>query len=173
MKNTIKKVLRIGMFFLILFLNACSNSPAISSNPDASFSDTSNTFCMIDIRGEVVYPGIYKIEVGSLFNDAIQLAGGITKNANLDDINLVAIITQNIKIVIPSKKEEIVDKTKININTCTIEELLTIPKIGITKANAIIAYRNANGSFTNIEELKEVDGIGDVIFEEIKVYITI
>ena len=59
------------------------------------------------------------------------------------------------------------------IGSCTIDQLMMIPKIGITKATAIIEYRNNNGFFLNIDELKKVSGIGNALFEEIKVYITI
>ena len=151
---------------IILPLNIDQTNFFYRSSDLRSFQDEVNAF-LEDIHFMKTRDFAYKV----MFSQEVK--SNNTIEGYLDDINLVAIITQNIKIVIPSKKEEIVDKTKININTCTIEELLTIPKIGITKANAIIAYRNANGSFTNIEELKEVDGIGDVIFEEIKVYITI
>lgn len=99
--------------------------------------------------------------------------GGVTINANLDNINLVSIISENIKIVIPSNKVNNLEQEKININTCTIDQLMTIPKIGITKATAIIEYRNNNGLFLTINELKKVNGIGDALFEEIKIYITI
>ena len=86
----IRKLLFIGIISIILFLNACNNSPELSSDSSASFNTNQQEYCMVDIRGEVIYPGIYKIEVGSLVNDVIELAGGVTINANLDNINLVS-----------------------------------------------------------------------------------
>ena len=169
----IRKLLFIGIISIILFLNACNNSPELSSDSSASFNTNQQEYCMVDIRGEVIYHGIYKIEVGSLVNDVIELAGGVTINANLDNINLVSIINENIKIVIPSNTIDNLEQEPININTCTIDQLMMIPKIGITKATAIIEYRNNNGFFLNIDELKKVSGIGNALFEEIKVYITI
>ena len=173
MSYNIRKFLFIYIIFIMLFLNACNNSPELSSDSNASFNIGNQEYCMVDIRGEVIYPGIYKIEVGSLVNDVIEQAGGVTINANLDNINLVSIISENIKIVIPSNKVNNLEQEKININTCTIDQLMTIPKIGITKATAIIEYRNNNGLFLTINELKKVNGIGDALFEEIKIYITI
>jgi len=152
----IRKLLFIGIISIILFLNACNNSPELSSDSSASFNTNQQEYCMVDIRGEVIYPGIYKIEVGSLVNDVIELAGGVTINANLDNINLVSIINENIKIVIPSNTIDNLEQEPININTCTIDQLMMIPKIGITKATAIIEYRNNNGFFLNIDELKKV-----------------
>ena len=173
MSYNIRKFLFINIIFIMLFLNACNNSPELSSDSNASFNIGNQEYCMVDIRGEVIYPGIYKIEVGSLVNDVIEQAGGVTINANLDNINLVSIISENIKIVIPSNKVNNLEQEKININTCTIDQLMTIPKIGITKATAIIGCRNTNGLFLTINELKKVNGIGDALFEEIKIYITI
>ena len=70
--------------------------------------------------------------------------------------------------------ENIIDKNiYINLNTCTKEELMTVPNIGLSKAEAIIKYRIENGSFKSIEELKNINGIGDAIFEKIKIYFTI
>ena len=165
----IRKLLFIGIISIILFLNACNNSPELSSDSSASFNTNQQEYCMVDIRGEVIYP---VITLGSV-NDVIELAGGVTINANLDNINLVSIINENIKIVIPSNTIDNLEQEPININTCTIDQLMMIPKIGITKATAIIEYRNNNGFFLNIDELKKVSGIGNALFEEIKVYITI
>lgn len=157
-----------------LFLNACDNTLPVDSNIASSFIDNQESYCMIDLRGEVMYPGIYKIESGTLLYEVIEFAGGVTKNANLDDINLVSSITSNIKITIPNKSIDMVsNSSQININTCTKEELMSIPKIGSAKATAIIEYRNQHGSFTSIEEIKNVNGVGDALFEEIKIYITI
>ncbi len=171
--SKIKRIILLSLFLFIPIFNACSSSPKLVTSKDPSFTEEENAYCMVDIRGEVMYPGIYKIKIGSLINDAIELAGGITKLANIDNINLVAIITGNMKINIPSNI--IVSQTddKININTCSAQELTKIPKIGLVKAQAIIEYRDNNGLFTSIEDIKKVKGIGDSLFEEIKIYITV
>ena len=170
-----QKTIFLGILFLLPFLKACANSPKFNENDNPSFNYDEETYCMIDVRGEVMYPNIYKIASGSLIYDAIELAGGVTINADLTNINLVSIITTNMQIFIPKKASLESSKVndKININSCSIEELLTIPKIGLVKAQAIIEYRNQNGWFTKLEDLKNVKGIGDSLFEEIKTYITI
>lgn len=169
-----KKYLVVCLLALTLFWSACDNSPSLNPSGNPSFNPNEETYYMVDIRGEVMYPGIYKIISGALVNDAIELAGGVTKNADLSSINLVSIITANIKIYIPSKtSDDNNENSLININVATIEELMTLPKIGKAKAQAIINYRNGHGLFASIEDIKKVSGIGDSLFEEIKIYITV
>lgn len=170
-KNLIHLII---IILFTLFLNACDNTLPAGSTINSSFTDYQDSYCMIDLRGEVMYPGIYKVKNGTLLNEVITLAGGVTNNADLATINLVSIVTTNTKVTIPSKNNNIIiNDSKININTCTKEELLVIPKIGDSKASAIIEYRTINGLFTSIEDIKKVSGIGEGLFEEIKIYITI
>ena len=74
---------------------------------------------------------------------------------------------------IEENKEEKEQTSKININTATLEQLQTLPRIGEAKAKNILAYRKKNGGFKKIEEIKEISGIGESIFDQIKDYITI
>ena len=157
----------------ILVLCSCDNNEI-----NYSFNENNieiNEYCLVDLRGEVRYPGIYKVKVGSLINDVIKLAGGLTEYANLDNINLVNDVSKNMKLVIPSINNKINNDSNnlINLNTSTLAELMTIPKIGEAKAKAIISYREENGGFKSIEELKNVSGIGESLYEAIKTYITV
>ena len=172
-----KKLLYIVILLLllknILLLCSCDNNEI---NFDFSDEDVENIeYCLIDLRGEVMYPGIYKVKVGSLINDVIKLAGGFTDEANIDNINLVSEISKNMKIVIPSKNLSSNTDTinLINLNSATLQVLMTIPKIGEAKAKAIISYREENGGFKNIEELMNVSGIGESLYEAIKIYVTV
>lgn len=164
---------------------------------------------MVDIKGEVVVPGIYKMTKDSRIIEVIEKAGGLTDNADTTVINLSKKITDEMVIIIYSKyqvdnwlktkeEEEYLqnkcltndtglkndgcitgDKNedkkvigKININTATKEELMTLSGIGEAKADSIIAYREKT-LFKSIEDLKEVSGIGDSIYEQIKNNITV
>lgn len=161
------------LFLLVfIFLVSCE-SPTYSKKPDTSFTESSN-YCLIDLRGEVMYPGIYQVKEGTLIYEIIELAGGFTKDANITNINLVNTITTNTKLVVPALDEQM-SKTDhlININSASLTELMEIPKIGKAKAEAIISYRNEHGDFNNIEEIKNVSGIGDSLFASIKTYICI
>ena len=166
---------------------------------------------MVDIKGEVNNPGIYKLKKGSRVIDVVGEAGGLTESADTSVINLSKKITDEMVIIIYSRQEvenwvatkqqeEYLQKkclleeeeqvendacieektepeekqpsTMVNINTATKEELMTLPGIGETKAEAIISYRKKT-PFQKIEDLKNVSGIGDSTFEEIKSNITV
>lgn len=143
----------------------------------------------IHMTGCVKNPGIIELKEGERIDDAIQLAGGLTEEADLTNVNLAYKVEDGQKIYIPSihdieekeiiqeNQEEIFGKEnetgKVNINTAKQTELETLPGIGPTIALRIIEYREENGKFTNIEELKEVEGIGEAKWEQIKDFIEI
>ena len=143
---------------------------------------------VVDIKGEVKTPGVYELDNGKRINDVITLAGGLTVDADVSNINLSEKITDGMLINIPKKEElieedetiketkkEVVTTTskdnKISINNASLNELMKINGIGRVKAESIINYRNTNGKFKSIEELTKVNGIGKATFEKIKDYI--
>lgn len=144
---------------------------------------------VIHITGEVKNEGIIKIPEGGRISDAIDKAGGLTDDADISRINLAYELEDGQKIYIPNKKDKSVEnyisdgvdsivlpeetesssKTSlININKATSEELQTLNGIGETLAESIISYRTENGKFKNIEDIKNVAGIGDSKYEKIK-----
>ena len=139
----------------------------------------------IHITGEVNNEGIVELEEGARIDDAIKIAGGITGLADLSKVNLAYELSDGQKIYIPSKNEEIeeyveseagenvleeseVSQGKININIADSSALQAINGVGESLANKIIAYREENGKFKSVDELKNVSGIGDKKFEDIK-----
>ena len=164
------------IIIIIIIINILLFCSCDKSEVSYIFNDnevTENNYCLVDLRGEVMYPGIYKVEVGSLIVDVINLAGGITDDANIDNISLVSSIETNIKLIIPSINKEIGESKLINLNIATLEQLTTLPKIGEAKAKAIIEYREKTGGFKTIEEIKNISGIGESLYETIKEYITV
>lgn len=148
------------------------------------------------VTGEVNVPGVIELEEGARIQDAIEGAGGITAEANLKNINLAYEISDGEKIYIPNlsevDSEEVNGETisaegdsnstsgspsnsnsKININKATESELTTIPGIGESTAQKIITYREENGKFKSVEDLKNVSGIGDSKYEKMKDYISV
>jgi competence protein ComEA len=115
--------------------------------------------------------------------DAITAAGGATDEADLDRINLATKLADQMQVYVPSQGEAAVPVSsgsalgaatdKININTASAEELDKLPGIGPSLANAIIDYRTKNGPFQQIEDINDVKGIGDALFEKIKEQITV
>ena len=133
---------------------------------------------MVHISGEVYKPGLVELGLGSRVVDAVELAGGLKKDADMDRINLAKKLLDEEKIYIPKIGEENApveislelesgDSQKININTATKEQLMTLPGIGEVLAGRIVDYRE-NTSFNNIEDIKNVSGIGDKKFEGIQ-----
>lgn len=152
----------------------------------------------VHISGAVKNEGVIELEEGARLIDGIEKVGGFTEEAYTKDINLASILEDGMKIYVYSKKEmeegntiennnnilknEIVSNQgsttstkneKININKATEEELDTLPGIGESTAKKIIEYREEKGTFKNIEELKEVSGIGDAKFDKIKDLVTV
>ena len=139
----------------------------------------------VEIKGEVEKPDVYKVEEGSIVKDLIDKAGGLTEKANIENINRAKKISDNELIIIPndSNVDEVSgsnftntteeENGKININTADLSKLKEIPGVGDVKAKSIIDYREKNGGFKSIEDMKNIDGIGDKTFEKIKDSITI
>lgn len=149
------------------------------NNPTDEISD----IIMVHISGEVYKPGLVELKQGQRVIDAVELAGGLKKDADLDKINLAKKVADEEKIYIPRIGEEIsgeniisvevginsVDTSpdKININNCTKEELMTLPGIGTVIADKILQYRETS-PFNTIEDLMNVSGIGEKKFEGLK-----
>jgi len=159
---------------------------SLSKKVENSNVKTEDGIIKVDIKGAVKSPGVYEIKNGSRVTDLIKLAGGGTKDADLDATNLSKKLNDEDCIVISKKGE--VNKTQtlqgsasnsstqnspvsssenkgenviININTASKEELMTLTGIGEAKADVIIEYREQNGGFKSVDELTKVGGIGE------------
>jgi len=132
------------------------------------------------IVGAVLSPGVYFLPQGSRVAEALEAAGGPTEEADLARVNLAKRVYDEEQIYVPRLGEENPPlplsvgssggqaRGKININTATAAELETLPGIGPVLGQRIIDYREANGPFAAIEDIKSVRGIGEVTFEEIR-----
>lgn len=139
---------------------------------------------VVYICGAVKESKVITLSENSRICDAIDAVGGLLEDADLTNINLAYVLEDGEKIYIPHKGEEVLDTStsyttnnsasnKININRASQTELETIPGIGPSTALKIINYRNENGKFNSIEDIKNVSGIGDSKFNNIKEYITV
>lgn len=161
----------------------------------------------VDIKGEIINPGIYSMPISSRVIDVIEKAGGLTVNANTTVINLSKKISDEMVIIIYSNEQvnnfkktkeqeqeiqaqcvkpseesikndacistETITTEKISINSASLEQLQTLSGIGESKAKDIINYRETNGLFKSIEDIKNVPGIGEALFAKIKENITL
>ncbi len=170
--------------------NTSSNIIDLGEDNEKEISKENNSKIIVEIKGEVVKPDVYELEADSRINDLINLAGGITENGDIENINRAGILNDGDCIIIKNIKaknqesEEKVESVssnnnlknenrKININSAKEEELMTLTGIGETKARSIIEYRSKNGKFASIEQLAEVNGIGIKTVEKLKDKITI
>ena len=145
--------------------------------------------CYVDIKGEVLRPGVYEFSCESRMQEVIKKAGGFTEEADETKINLAQKISDQMQIIVPnlhskqeggvtegnSEKGNLSNTTlsnskqgTVNINTATLEELQTIKGIGKKKAEAILQYRKEHGAFRTKEDLLQVKGIGKKALEAIE-----
>lgn len=193
-----KKILIIGIAIIILILlfmikiidnkyqkNNSTNTEYISSIETEKEETFQEEKIIIYITGEVNKEGVIELPEGSRIADAIEKAEGVTENANLKNVNLAYALEDGQKIYIPNKNEEetiiteftegivndsddVKQNKSININKADINELQTLNGIGESLAQSIIKYREENGNFKTIEDVKNVPGIGENKFENIK-----
>ena len=129
-----------------------------------------NETILVDIKGEVIRPGVYELDQTKRVQDAIQLAGGLTDVADDLSVNLSQKLRDEMVIHIPKKGESTTPSTAttsdlISLSHATVQDLQTLPGIGEAKANAIVAYREEHGSFKTVDELTNVAGIGEKTLE--------
>lgn len=148
---------------------------------DGTENSSYNEPVVVYVAGAVLHPGVYEVGGNKRISDAIEAAGGFKNNAAADYLNLAAQLSDGEKITVPTKKEaKALNKENdsneshlVNINTAAKEELMTLPGIGESKADAIIAYRQENGNYRDIEELMQISGIKEGVYSKISEYITV
>lgn len=164
------------------------NPPVVGMEPSSA-----PELIFIDIKGAVIYPNIYEMTSGQRLYDVVEKAGGFTEHADQNQVNLAQRLQDEMVIYIPMKGEDVPEHLalspvnsagtgneaegeetqKININTADAAGLTTLNGIGEKKAQTIIDYREEQGPFMSVEDIKNVSGIGDKSFENLKDSITV
>lgn len=158
--------------------------------------------CVVHICGAVSQPGVYTLDAGSRIYQVVEAAGGFREDAREDYLNQADPVVDGMKIYVPTREETkelawveisesngvISDRSAsgqngsmenaessslININTAGEELLCTLPGVGSSKAKSIIAYREANGAYQSIEDIMNVEGIKEGLFQKIRDSITV
>ncbi|MDO4545343.1 MAG: helix-hairpin-helix domain-containing protein [Bacillota bacterium] len=166
-------------FFVFALKGGGEEAAESEAIPESTEPVTATVF--VDIGGAVQNPMVAELEEGSRVEDAIEAAGGLTEDADLTEINRAAFVNDGDKIFIPEMIPEgeagagasggssgIYADGKININTADSTQLQEITGVGPVTAERIISYREENGRFTAIEDIKNVSGIGEKNFEKMK-----
>ena len=117
----------------------------------------------VEVKGEVENPGVYEVGLHDTIDDILEVCGGVNEDADTSGLNLALDVENNSVIVVP--KKQVVKK--ISLNSSTVEELDTLPGVGEAIAKRIIEYRTLH-PFQSIEDIMEVKGIKEKLFEKIK-----
>ena len=150
--------------------------------------DKNEGMVTVDVKGAVKKPGVYQLKSSSRVYDALLKAGGMTDEADLKSINQAKKLVDEAVVYVAKVGENVVDVTTntnastatsqakaglVNLNTATEADFQTISGIGQKRAQDIIAYREANGKFKSVDDLKNVTGIGAKTLEKLKEYVTV
>lgn len=167
-------------------LNPSGSSPKVvvaegkdrnSSSSGEAGKSSKVTNRLIYVTGAVESPGLYEVQDGATWGDVIKLSGGFLPYAVTDTLNLAEpaeVGTHvHIKFNFSGNPEVLLQKKKVNINTADEKGLTSLSGVGPGTAKKIMDYRNANGAFTSIDDLKKVKGIGDATFKKLAPHITI
>ena len=189
MKNKIENIWkksRLLFFCIVIMFTACKKQPEVyletytqiaTEEPITERTTEENRLLYVYVCGAVLHPDVYALADGSRICDAIAVAGGLREDADTMSVNQAQLITdgQMLRIYTIEEALSVKDDTelteedgRININTATKSELMTLPGIGVAKAEAILTYRTEQGAFGSIEDLKKIPGIKEGIFEQLK-----
>lgn len=156
-----------------------SSADVAQPTPEASGPAIVGAALYVHILGAVERPGLYELREGDRAIDAVAAAGGFLDTADQTQLNLARVVVDGEQIVVPVLGEAPVATPgetasgKVNINTADEAALDVLPRVGPAMAARIIAWREANGRFTAVEDLLNVAGIGDKTFEELRDLVTV
>jgi len=182
-------VIIVSVVFLFLFVQ--KNQKEVSEaertmtsiiSTHSSEAESSSQQLYVDIKGAVKKPGMYEGNANMRVWDAVMLAGGVSDEADTKYVNFSERVVDQMVIYVPKVGEEVQsstskadsqngamnDTSKVNLNQASESELQNLPGIGQKKAQEIIRYREENGGFKKIEDLKNISGFGEKTFEKLK-----
>ena len=180
-----KQNFRMLCFCMVIFgLTACASKEVVFETGEGSETvqtgemlqeEDTKALIYVYVCGRVKNPGVYVLSEGDRLFQAVEIAGGLLPDSDVTKINMAQKLEDGQKIYIPSPEEAgaEVPQGAVNINSATREMLMTLPGIGESKADAIVAYRQSHGPFGSLEALMDVPGIKEGVYEKIKDRISI
>jgi competence protein ComEA len=172
-------VLLLGGQLLTRGRAASAPAPAARSAPPPVAAPAAKPVVVVDVAGAVRRPGLYRLDEGARVADAVARAGGTTRKAELDGVNLAAKVADGEQVVVPQRGAGVsaaaagggaatVPTGPVHLNSATAEQLDTLPGVGPVTAQKIVAYRQEHGGFRSVDELDAISGIGPAKIEQLR-----
>ena len=171
------------MLVLLFVLTGCSKDPKqvalenVEMGQETGEESETKDSIFVFVCGAVANAGVYELPAESRVFEAVQMAGGFSEKAATAQINQAEMLEDGIRLYIPTMDEMMNEQSekdgKVNINTATKEELMTLPGVGEAKATLIIEYREEHGRFQMIDDIMNISGIKEGLFGKIKDYIKV
>ena len=168
------------LLLVMRHLGGGSSAPAVTPLPaPVRAKPAAAKLLVIDVAGAVRHSGLYRLRSGSRIDDAIAAAGGATRKAQLDSVNLAAPVADGEQVIVPARGAAGAaaasspaagssPSAPLDLNSATLEELENLPGIGPVTAQKILDYRQAHGAFHAVAELQGVPGIGPAHMAQLK-----
>ncbi|MFL6074388.1 MAG: helix-hairpin-helix domain-containing protein [Mycobacteriales bacterium] len=161
--------------------------PAAVSDTGGSAARASRaaTVVVVAVTGKVTHPGVFSLPAGARVADAVQAAGGLLPDADPGSVNLARRLNDGEQVAVGGAVPagapgppggpagSATPGTLVNLNTATVEQLDTLPGVGPVLAQRIVDYRTRHGGFRSIDDLRQVDGVGDARFKQLKPRVTV
>lgn len=174
----------LGICIMICILGGCQKKETVEleevKKNEAPQKKNLDRIQVVYVCGAVQKPGVYRMPAGSRIYEAIEMAGGMTEQADETALNQAEKVKDAEQIYVPEKVSENTEEEnsqkedgKVNLNTATEEDLMNLPGIGQSKAKSIIQYREKKGRFKSVEEIMQIEGIKSGVFNKIKEQIVV
>lgn len=163
-----------------------TSSTSAAATPIAASTTTIASSLIVYVAGSVVAPGVYSLAASARVTDAIAAAGGVVADADLDVVNLAATVRDGERIYVPRVGEVVpvvigndaavgntVAAGPVNVNSATEDQLDVLPGVGPATAAAIVAHRQQNGPFQDVDQLGDVRGIGPAKLDALRGLVTV
>jgi competence protein ComEA len=149
-------------------------SPAPLASVPAPVEVPGAAVIVVAVTGKVKQPGLVRLPVGSRIADAIAAAGGIVPGADLTGLNLARKVVDGelVTVGVPTAAGPATGG-KVNLNTATVAQLDALPGVGPVLAQRILDWRDRRGGFRSVTDLRQVEGIGDAKFDQLKDLVTV
>jgi competence protein ComEA len=168
------------------FATTSTSSAAGLIDATSPSSTTLATSTVVYVAGAVASPGVYTLGAAARVTDAVAAAGGADADADLNVVNLAAVVVDGERIYVPKVGETVPvvvgatpvvgDTTPagpVNVNSATADQLDVLPGVGPTTAEAIVAHRDQHGPFQTVEQLGDVRGIGPAKLDALRSLVTV